>query len=156
MSNESLSSLVLDVLDNNRKVGKSIVGAYREGGTRLVSRRLFLALGSRGERIDDLLVAGVGKASDGADYALDTFYDRASRVVTKVASTVDTLGDRYSPVSLNFVRNAVLPGARIARRLSTRLAARCGRFYTADAAKTVGKSAKKAARKTAKSVRKAA
>jgi len=160
MSNESVSSLVLDVLEHHRKFGKSIVDAYRQGGTRLVGRSFSRVLGERGERLDDLLTSGIGRASDGVEIALDKLYARTSTLVAKVASRVDEMGEHYSPVCLKLMRNVALPGAKIARGMSAKLASRAGKIHLAGATKTAVKSSRKAAaktrRKAAKTARKAA
>ena len=145
MSNQSLSLVVLDVLKNNRKVGKAIVKAYRNSGTRLVKQQLPGALGNRGEKVTTFLANGIGRASDVVDVALDNIYDRASKAVVKVAATVDGVENKYATKYLDLMSNLTLPGARMARDLSSKVADRTSKIH--------GRSVKKAARKV---VRKAA
>jgi hypothetical protein len=152
MSNQSLSLVVLDVLKNNRKVGKAMVQAYRTGGTRLVKQQLPGALGNRGEKVTNFLANGIGRTSDVVDVALDKFYGHASKVVAKVAATVDGVDNEYATKYFGFISNLALPGARIARNMSSKVADRTSKFQ----GRAVKKVARKAIRKVAKKARAAA
>jgi hypothetical protein len=149
MSRESLSSIVVDILENNKGVAKSIIGAHRQVGARISDLKLCRAFGYRGEQVTDLLKAGIGKASDGVEFALDKFYDQASKTFVKVADTVNGVGDKYAPTYLNLARNVTLPGARVAREVSVRLASRANKIYPVG----IGKAAAKSVRKSSKQAR---
>jgi len=148
MSTESLSSIVLDVVANNRQIAKSIVGACRRSAARISDSPLSRLLGQRGARLDDLLSRGIGKTSDGAHYVLDRLYDRVSDVVTKTGSAVDEVGSQYSPACLNLARQAALPGARMARAISATLATRAGKSIGAGTAKSARKASARTTRTT--------
>jgi hypothetical protein len=146
MSNQSLSLVVLDVLKNNRKVGKAILKAYRNGGTRLVKQQLPVALGHRGEKVTNFLANGIGKSSHVVDVTLDKIYSHASKAVEKVAAAVDGVENQYATKYFDLVSSLTLPGARIARDMSGKVAARTGKVH----ARTVKKVARKAVRKIVK------
>ena len=55
MSSESLSSVIIDLLDNHHKVGRAVVGLYRRGGTKLLDRSLPASLGNGGRSCLDHL-----------------------------------------------------------------------------------------------------
>jgi hypothetical protein len=152
MSNQSLSLVVLDVLKNNRKVGKAIVKAYRTGGTRLVKQQLPGALGNRGEKVTSFLANGIGRTSDVADGALDKIYNHASKAIVKVAATVDGVENQYASKYFDLIANLTLPSARIARNVSGKVAARTSKTH----GRTATKVARKAVRKIVKKGRAAA
>jgi hypothetical protein len=141
MSNQSLSLVVLDVLKNNRKVGKAIVKAYRTGGTRLVKQQL---LGSRGEKVTNFLANGIGRSSEVVGVALDKIYTHASKAVEKVAAAVDGVENPYATKYFDLVTSLTLPGARIARKVSGKVAARTSMMH--------GRVVKKVARKTVRKI----
>lgn len=148
MASETLSSVVLDALKQNRKVGKSFVDAYRVGGIQLIEKNLSGRLGTRGKKVTGLLVKGIGKASDGAERALDTVCDQAAKAVQSVAAKVGGVDNPYAVKYLDFVGKITLPGAKIARNLSTKLAAGTAKAYKRPAVKSVvHKSARKAVRR---------
>jgi len=156
MLNQSLSFVVLDVLKNNRKVGKAIVKAYRTGGTRLVKQQLPGALGNRGEKVSSFLANGIGKTSDVVDVALDKIYDRASKAVAKVAATVDGVENQYAAKYFDLISNLALPGARIARDMTSKVADRAGKTHGRSAKKVARKAVRKIAKKGRAAVRAAA
>jgi len=147
MASESLSSVVLDVLKQNRKVGKSFVDAYRVGGKRIIERNLSDKLGNRGKKIGGLLVKGISKASDGADLALEKVCDQASSAVRKVAAKVSGMDNRYAAKYFSLVGKVTLPGAKIARDLSTKLAEGTAKAYKRPGTKAVAKPARKVAKR---------
>jgi hypothetical protein len=151
MSNQSLSLLVLDVLKNNRKVGKAIVKAYRAGGTRLVNRQLPGALGQRGEKVTHFLANGIGRSSDVVDVTLDKIYSHASKAVEKVAAAVDGVENPYATKYFDLVTSLTLPGARIARDVSGKVAARTGKIH-GRTGKSHGRTVKKVARKVVRKI----
>src|SRR5271154_3305336 len=146
MSNQSLSLVVLDVLKNNRKVGKAIVKAYRMGGTRLVKQQLPGALGNRGEKVTNFLANGIGRTSDVVDAALDKIYGHASKAVVKVAATVGGLENEYATKYFDLMSNLALPGARIARDMSGKVAQRTSKIQ-GRAVKVARKAVRKVARR---------
>jgi hypothetical protein len=147
MSNQSLSLVVLDVLKNNRKVGKAIVKAYRTGGTRLVKQQLPGALGDRGEKVTKFLADRIGRTSDVVDVALDKIYDHASKAVVRAAATVDGVENRYAAKYFDLVSNLTLPGARMARDVSGMVAARTSKTHARPAAKVARKAVRKIVKK---------
>jgi|GEM_PF-2335954 len=56
MTSESYASVVLDVLKQNRNVGKSLVETFRVGDISLVEKNLSGKLGSRGDKVTNLLI----------------------------------------------------------------------------------------------------
>jgi hypothetical protein len=151
MSSESLSSVIIDLLDNQHKVGRAVVGLYRRGGTKLLDQSLPESLGNRGRQVKDVLESVIVKASDGADVALDKLYGNTAKAVGKLATKVDGVGVRYAPICLNLARQITLPGALIARKVSATLASTAGKIYPIKAGKTTAKPTRKTAKKTRKS-----
>ena len=147
MSNQSLSLVVLDVLKNNRKAGKAMLKAYRAGGTRLVKQQLPGALGNRGEKVTNFLANGIGRTSDVVDGALDKIYGHASKAVVKVAAAVGGLENEYATKYLGFISNLALPGARIARNVSSKVADRTSKIHGRVGTKVARKVIRKVARK---------
>jgi hypothetical protein len=145
MASETLDSVVLDVLKNNRRIGKSFVGAYRVGGTRLIRRSPSGKLGERGQKVGDLMIQGIDKASDGANGALDKVYDLAANAIAKTAD------NDYAAKYFDLVGKVALPSAKLARNLSGKLAARVGKVYRSAGPKAGAKVVKqrRAGRKAA-------
>jgi len=129
MTSELLSSVVRDVLKNNRKTGKSVVLAYRVGGKRLIQKSGVDKLGNGGQKVTSILLKGINKVSNGAEGLVDTVYDRASQAVEKVAETVDGVGNEYATQYFDLVSKAAMPGAKIARGLSGKVATRISKIY---------------------------
>jgi hypothetical protein len=150
MSSESLSSVIIDLLDNQHTVGRAVVGLYRRGGTKLLDKSLPESLGNRGQQVKHVLETVIGKASDGADVALDKLYGVTASTVEKLATKVDGVGGQYAPRSLNFARQLTLPGALIARKVSATLAATAGKISPIKAGKTIANPTRKTAKKTRK------
>jgi hypothetical protein len=148
MASESLSAVVLDVLKQNRKVGKSVVDAYRTGGTRLIEKNLSSRLGTRGKKVTGLLVKGIGKASDGAERALDTVCDQATKAVESVAAKVNGVENQYAAKYFDLVGKITLPSAKIARNLSTKIAAGTAKVYKSPAKTVAHKSTRKAVKRS--------
>jgi hypothetical protein len=151
MSSESLSSVIIDLLDNQHKIGRAVVGLYRGGGTKLLDKSLLESLGNRGQQVKDVLESVIGKASDGADVALDKLYGNTAKAVEKLATKVDSVGGQYGPRCLNLARQITLPGARIARKVTATLAATATKIYPITAGKATAKPTRKPAKKTRKS-----
>ena len=151
MSSESLSSVIIDLLDNHHKVGRAVVGLYRRGGTKLLDRSLPASLGNGGRQVKDVLETVIGKASDGADVALDKLYGITATTVGKLATKVDDVGGQYAPRCLDLARQITLPGARIARKASATLASTVSKIYPSKVEKAAAKPARKTAKKTRKS-----
>lgn len=122
MASESYGSVVLDVLKQNRKIGKSLVDTCRVGGIRLVEKNLSGKLGYRGDKVTNLLIKGIAKAADGTEVALNMVGDRASKAIEAVIAKVDGVENEYATKYFNVLSRISLPGAKIARSLSSKLA----------------------------------
>lgn len=147
MTSESVSSVLVDLLNNNRKVGRALVSLYRRGGTELLERSLPGALGNRAQHVKELLQSVIGRASDSADIALDKVYDTTAKAVVKVATRVDDFADQYAPKSINIARQLTLPGAQLARHVSATVAATAGRVHPIRAQQTPAKPTHKATKR---------
>jgi hypothetical protein len=121
MKTESLNSVMVDVLKNNRQVGKSLVEAYRTGGTKLVEKSLSGRFGARGLKVGEFLIKGIGKASDTAEDAMGMMCNRACGVLVKIDD------NKYAAKYLGLVSKVTLPSAKIVRNLSGKLAQRVGK-----------------------------
>ena len=151
MSSESLSSVIIDLLNNQHKVGRAVVGLYRRGGTQLLDETLPKAFGNRVRQVKDVLESVVSKASHGADVALDEVYGNTAKVVGNLATKVDDVGAQYAPRFLELARQITLPGALLARKVSATMASTAGMIYPLEAQKSAATPARKTARKTRKS-----
>jgi hypothetical protein len=118
MKTESLNAVMLDVLRNNQQVGKSLVEAYRTRGTRLVEKGLSPRFGGTGQKVGDFLVKGIDKSSDSAEGMMTGLCKRACDLLAKLDD------NPYAVKYLGLVGKAALPGAKIVRNLSGRLADR--------------------------------
>jgi len=164
MATESLSSVVIDVLKNNHKVGKSVIDAYRVGGARLASqlesrwewvldtragkfnKGLHSRLTNGGQKVSHFLSQRIEKLSNTADKALEKAYDGAATVVKKVTAKVDAVDNEYATRYFDYVGKVTLPSAKLARGLTEKLADGVETAYDrlAPKRKTAYKSAKKA------------
>jgi hypothetical protein len=122
MTTESLSSVMLDVLKNNRRVGKTLVDAYRVKSTQFVDKNLSGKFGDRGQKVSDFLIQGIDTASDSAAATLVKVCDFASSAITKI------IDNAYATKYSNLVSKMALPGVKIARNLSGKLADRLGQL----------------------------
>jgi hypothetical protein len=118
MKTESLSTVMLEVLKNNRQVAKSLIEAYRTRATRLIENGLASRLGSRGRKLGDVLVKRIDRVSDSAEGMMVGMCNRACGLVEKMDD------GKYAAKYLGPVGKAMLPGAKIVRNLSGTLAAR--------------------------------
>jgi hypothetical protein len=139
MASESLNSVVIDVLQNNRKAGKSFIEAYRSGGVRLTSqvesgwenvidkragklnKKLRSKLIDGGQKVTQFLAQRIEMISDGADKTLDKVYKQATTAVEKVATKVESVDNQYATKYFDYVGKVALPGVKLARGLSGKL-----------------------------------
>ena len=147
MTSESYGSVVLDVLKQNRKVGKSLVDAYRVGGISLVQKNLSGKLGRRGDKVTNLLIKGIAKTSDGTEVALNIVGDQASKAIEAVIAKVDGVENKYATKVIDVFSRISLPGAKIARRLSSKLAEGTAKIQKHAAVQVADKGPRKASRK---------
>jgi hypothetical protein len=120
MATESLSAVVIEVLENNLRAGKSFIEAYRVGGVRLAHK-----LGSRWERgqnVAEIWSSRIAQVSTGADKVLEKVYDSATSAIETVSERVGTVGNPYAVRYFDYVGKAALPGMKLARALSNRVA----------------------------------
>jgi hypothetical protein len=170
MASESVSSVVLDILENNRKTGKSVVESYRKGGIRLTHRiesgwvkvidkgaskldkKLRAKLVEGGHKVTDFWSKRVVAVSDTAEKALDMAYDGAAKAFETVKSKVEGVDNKYANQYLAYIGKAALPSAKIALDLSARLADGADMLYgrIAPSAKAPRKARAKRTRSRAK------
>jgi phage-related protein len=170
MASETLSSVVLEILENNLKTSKSFIESYRKGGMKIASRiesgweqvvdkgasRLDKKIRTRlvdgGQKVTNFLSNRVAGVSDTAESAMDKVYDGATKAIEKVSSKVGGVDNKYASKYFDYVGKATLPGAKLALNLSNRLADGVDSLYGKIAAKpaTVRKSPAKRARSAKK------
>ena len=150
MTSESYGSVVLDVLKQNRKVGKSLVDTYRVGGISLVEKNLSGKLGNRGEKVTKLLIKGIAKTSDGTEVALNIVSDQASKAIEAVIAKVDGVENKYATKVFDVLGRISLPGAKIARSLSSKLAEGTANIQKRAGVQVADKAPRKAPRKAVK------
>jgi hypothetical protein len=147
MTSEKVSSVVLDILENNRKTGKSIIESYRKGGIRLTHRiesgwekvidkgasrldkKLRAKLVDGGHKLTGFWSKRVATVSDTAEKALDKVYDGATKAFESVKSKVEGVDNKYASQYFTYVGKAALPGAKLALDLSARLADGTDKLY---------------------------
>jgi hypothetical protein len=172
MASESLSSVVLEILENNLKTGKSVIESYRKGGQKLASKiesgwvtvvdkgasRLDKKIRTRlvdgGQKVTNFVSDRVAGVSDTAGSALDKVYDRAAKAVETVSSRVEGVNNEYASKYFDYVGKVTLPGAKLALNLSNRLANGVDTIYGKAAAKP--KAARKSPLKRTRAAKKAA
>lgn len=144
---ESVGSLLSDVLANNRKTFKSVIGAYRVGGVRLAqgmgvnleraleeqagrfNKDLRVRLVDSSGKVRDFCSARIENVSDGAAKTLDKLYSTAVSAVEKVSERVVAVENPYAQKYFSYVEKAALPSVKMARNLSGRVAARVETAY---------------------------
>ena len=184
MTQASLRAVTLETVDNYRQVAQHAVDAYRASGHRLLSlmsRSVDRAAERGAQRIAPRWAAALrrtsGKVTGVAAKAVDTVSARTERViefgsagvsaqVSRVATLVEGIENRYVATGLQAAARVSLTGAQAALTLSERLVAGADKLSTViegsavSRAKTVaGRGQRKLAvrgRGVAKSVRRAA
>jgi len=135
MAPERLSSVMLEVVENNRRLAHALVKAYRRGSGQLIDRSLSGRFGARGEQLSELITWGVDRVAERAEAAVTSIFGEVSKAVSQMGDWADQVDNPYATLSLQLFRTVNLPGARAARALSGRLAAGVGQWYGADAKK---------------------
>ena len=128
MASETFSSIMLDVVENNRRVAHALVGAYREGGTKLIDRSLSGRFGARGRMISALMIEGTAAVADGAEAAVTSVFGEISRAVAQLGEWAADVDNPYATRYLQLLGAINLPMARAARTLSGELASRVGQW----------------------------
>jgi phage-related protein len=136
MATESLSSVVIDMLETNRTTGKSAIEVYRSGVTRIakgvesvieagagrINKKLQGNIAKRTRRLTGLVTDRVAKVSDGAGKALDRVYDGFANAVHTVSKRVDSIDNGYATRYFDYVGKAALPSVKLTRDVTTRIA----------------------------------
>jgi hypothetical protein len=120
MATESLSAVVIEVLENNLRAGKSFIEAYRVGGVRLAH-----AIGARwerGQKVAEMWGTRIAQVSTGADKVLEKVYGGATSAIETVSERVGTVDNPYAVRYFDYVGKAALPGMKLVRTLSNRMA----------------------------------
>ena len=143
MAGESLSIVVLGALEQNQKIAKSLVAAYRDGGTRIVEKTLRGNLGDRGEGVADFLIGRIAKASGAAERALDIVSDQVTKAIRTVVDTVGGVENKYATKYFDLLGQISLPGARLARGLSGKLAEGSAKIHKPSATKASARTPRK-------------
>jgi len=129
MATENLSSVVLDVVENNRRVAQSLLGAYRTGSSKLIGQTLRGRFGDRGKQAAEFLVQGLDKASNGIEAAVGGLSRQMSQAVSQIDGWIDRVENPYASGYLHYLSALNLPGAKVVRALSGRLACGANRLY---------------------------
>jgi hypothetical protein len=184
MTQASLRAVTLETVDNYRQVAEHAVGAYRASGHRLLtlmSRSVDRAAARGAERVAPRWAAALRKTSSKitgvAAKGIDSVSAQTERViefgsagvsaqVSRVATLVEGIENRYIATGLQAAARISLTGAQAALTLSERLVVGADKLSTAiegsmpARAKTVTRRGKRAVgargRSVAKSVRRAA
>lgn len=175
MATETASTVVQDLLANNIRVSKQVIGVYRAATGYLVNsldtgmkRALAsrpagrvdadtrLNIGSMGARVTGLYAKTFERVSDGAEQIVDQIGGRTSGAIDKVASSVADVDNKYVTRYLQLANRVSLPALKLARDLTDSLATRTEHLKVSHPAKTrTAKKAKRIVRKTAKTARRA-
>jgi hypothetical protein len=133
MASENLGSVVLDVVENNRRMVQAMLGAYRTGGTKLIGQSLSGRFGGRGARAAQFLSRGIDKTSTAIETAVSGGNCQVSNAVARINAWAGQIDNRYASRYLQLLGTLSLPGARVARALSGQLASGADRLYGAGA-----------------------
>ena len=139
MSTNDVGSLLQDVIANNRKGNKILIGAFRTAQARAASgvgARVDKALGSNAaarlkptvrknlaaasKSVASLWEKRTGKISDGAEKAVDAVFDRTTSTIKAIADRIDAVDDKnkYAARYFELIGKAALPGIRVAHGAS--------------------------------------
>jgi hypothetical protein len=137
MSNQSLSTVAIHVVDQYSAAGKTLNQAYRAGVERLVDTaktRFASALQARSipmvndqvksdlinaqQVIAGFMLKGVRAAYARADQAIDTINTRANSGIEAVAKTVARVESAFELGNLDAVRTLNMPAATLASQLA--------------------------------------
>jgi hypothetical protein len=147
MATESVSSVVIDVLKNNREAGKSLIKAYRTGGTRILrgcdaqwnrvidlggdklNKKIRARLLDGGQVVSEFLAGQIVGIAHTVGRALDTAYDQAASLVSLVSTKVDAIDLPYAPKYVGYVSAGALPGVKLVRKVSETLTGGMDSFY---------------------------
>jgi hypothetical protein len=171
MATENATSLVQDLLANNVRVSKQLIGAYRsatgyvvtrmDGGVKKVlgstpATRVNVTVlnnvGAAAERLTGFYSKAFERVSDSADKIVDEIGDRTSGAIEKVATTVTNMDNKYASRYVEIVGRVSLPALKLARDLSVKLADGTDSLAI-PAAKRVVKKAKRTVRKAGRRTR---
>ena len=147
MTAKTVSAVSLEVLENDRKIANSVIGAYRSGANRAIEftaakydKLLCGKLVGYAPKVAGMLnenfqkavksaSAGVEKLSNGADMAVDKICDAAIGVVDKASTAVESVENPYVLRYLNVVRQVALPPVQLTRKLTGAMVATGERLY---------------------------
>jgi hypothetical protein len=166
MSTENAGSVAQELLANNVRVSKQMIGAYRaatgyfvgriEGGMQKVlasapAGRLNVQtrrnLGTVSQRLTGIYAKTFERISDGADKLVERIGDRSSDAIEKVGVTA--IDNKYATRYVGLVNRVSLPPLKLARDLSGWVATRAEKLDAPRVTKHV-KQAKRKVRKGAK------
>ena len=133
MASENLGSVVLDVVENNRRMVQAMLGAYRTGGAKLIDQSLSGRFGGRGARAAQFLSRGIEKTSAAVEAVVSGAHCQVSSAVARINAWAGQVDNRYASSYLQLLGTLSLPGARVARALSGQLASGADRLYGAGA-----------------------
>jgi hypothetical protein len=147
MVSESVSSVVMETLENSRKTGKSVIESYRNGSNRLANgmesgwekvidlgasrldKKLHTKLVKGGKKVRQLLSDRVAIVADTAGTIVDKVCGGAAKAIETVTSKVEDVDNKYANQYFTFVGKAMMPSAKLARILSARVADSVGSLY---------------------------
>ena len=175
MKSESLSSVVQNVIEDDRLVGKNLVEAYRVGGTfacGTLDKRVQAALvrvpllndavktyvSNASKRLTQLVGKSVAAISDGADSVIDRVSDGATGALTQVASRAEGVDNKYAVQYVQLVSKLSMPGAKLAQNVSGRMAegsTKLSDFVTTRAATKKTKGPKQSLKRKARAAKSA-
>jgi len=154
MAIESPSSVVQEIISNDIRVGKHLIGACRAATGYCIGRidqGLKKVLDSApAARVTGFYAKTVGRVSDGADKIVDQIGDRTCGAVEKITSGVSGIDNKYAARYLELVSRVSLPALKAARDVAGWVADRTESVALPRPAK------RRPARKAKRAIRKAA
>ena len=140
MSNESLSTVALDTINQYARTARYVVGTYRTGVHRVLdglggkfadslgNERISLSepikksLVVAEQELAGLIGGGVARLSSGADRAIDAAVDTASAGVQSVAGVADRIQRAFPSIAAQSLLRINMPALLLSREAAQRVA----------------------------------
>ncbi|MET0165178.1 MAG: hypothetical protein ABW318_09265 [Vicinamibacterales bacterium] len=139
MATNDVGSLLQDVIANNQKGNKMLIGAFRTAHSRAAGRvgaRVDKALDGKmaarispavrknlaaaSKSVTSIWAKRTGQVSDGAAKAVDALFDRTTTTIKSISKRIESVDqkNKYAARYFELLGRAALPGARVAHSAS--------------------------------------
>ena len=168
MATNDVGGLLQDVIANNRKGNKMLIGAFRTAHARAAGRvvaRVDKALDSKiaarikpavrknlvaaSKAASSLWEKRTAQMSDGATKAVDAVFDRTTTAMKSISARIDNVDNKnkYAARYFDLLGKAALPGVRVAHSASQVFANGASKLSSSTAGRTASTRKRSPARK---------